>query len=151
MVQLPINKYVAKLNEQQDKLNVKKYYTTISEININLSKIHQSIARKIDIERFKPATNYVNQYISHTSIWNLKFLMNLENPEVAMLQIFHLEFIFAVEQTAALEGEKAIFHQQADLFYTLNAYSDEHMEKRKYKMYKAIEEALLNENENNPL
>jgi len=144
---LLLNKYAAKLNENQEKLNSKKLYNTISKVNLNLSNIHRSVAPKIDIQKFKYATDYVNQFISHTSVWNLKFLMNLENPEVAMLQIFHLEFIFLVENTPALAQEKAQFEKQAELFFSLGVYSDDHLEKRKIKMYTAIDEAIKKEDQ----
>ena len=114
-----INKYAARLNEQQERLNSKKFYGTINDINTKLSKVHRSIATKVDIDKYKFATDYLNQYISHTDIWNLKFLMNLENPEIAMLQIFNLEFIFAVEKNTPLEEELATFEEQAKLFYSL--------------------------------
>lgn len=140
-----INKYVARLNEQQERLNSKKFYGTINDINTKLSKVHRSIATKVDIEKYKPATDYLNQYILHTDVWNLKFLMNLENPEIAMLQIFNLEFIFAVEKNAPLEEELATFEEQAKLFYSLGVYSEEHLEKRKQNMYWAIQEALEND------
>lgn len=146
VMKLLVNKYAVKLNEHQQRLNSKKFYGTINDINIKLSKVHQSIAKKIDIQKYKPATDYVNQYISHTDVWNLKFLMNLENPEVAMLQIFNLEFIFAVEQNTSLDEERAIFEEQAELFYSLQVYSEEHIEKRKQKMYWTIQEALQNDN-----
>lgn len=144
-----INKYAARLTEQQERLNSKKFYGTINDINTKLSKVHRSIATKVDIEKYKPATDYLNQYISHTDLWNLKFSMNLENPEIAMLQIFNLEFIFAVEKNTPLEEEIATFEEQAKLFYSLGVYSDEHLEKRKQSMYWAIQEAL--ENDKNPL
>lgn len=134
-----INKYAVKLHEQQERVNTKKLYSTIQNINVNLSKVHKSIATKIDITKFKASIDYLNQYISHTDVWNLKFTMNLENPEIAMLQIFNLEYIFTVEKSDLLIEDREIFEEQAQLFYSLNLYNEEHIEKRKQKMYNSIQ------------
>ena len=133
------NKYVAKLIEQKNKQNIRKYYSTISDINLTLAKIHQTISKQIDISLYESVTNYVNQYISHTTVWNLKFTMNLESAEVALLQIFHLEFIFSSEPSHSFEEEKAVLREQSKLFYDLKPFPEEHIEKRKNIMYKYIE------------
>lgn len=136
------NRYTAKLNEMQQKINTKKRYTIIEDINLSLNKIHQMVEPQINLKKFQPATDYVNQYISHTSIWNLKFKVNLESLEVALLQILHLQFIFDIESKNAFHEEKKLFAEQLERFNSVNTYSDEHIEKRKITMYKEIQKRI---------
>lgn len=132
------NKFVAKLNEQKHRQNIRKFYSTISDINHTLAKLHQRISTQIDQSLYEPATNYINQYISHTTVWNLKFTMNLESIEVALLQIFHLEYIFSCEPTHLFEEEKVILNEQLELFYNLKPFAEEHIENRRNSMYQYI-------------
>ena len=65
---------------------MRKYYLSIADINSSLSKVHQAVMPHIDLEKYKYTTEYIHRYISYTSVWNLKFVVNLESPEVALLQ-----------------------------------------------------------------
>lgn len=91
------NKHAAQSMEQQHLKSVRKYYLSIADVNIKLSKIHQQIKPAIDLNKYKHATDYIHQYISYTTVWQLKFVANIESPEVALLQIFHLTYIFEHE------------------------------------------------------
>lgn len=132
------DKYVAKQMEKQYMKNLQKYYVTLGEINVALAKIHKQISPFIQHGKYERATAYINQYISHTTVWNLKFKMNLENPEIALLQIFHLEYIFKQERADQFSEEKAILKEQKKLFYSLQVFSEEHIEKRHHAMLSFI-------------
>ena len=142
------NKHVASSLEKQHQKNVRKYYLSIADINSALSKVHQSVMPHIDLEKYKLATDYINQYISYTSVWNLKFVVNLESPEVALLQIFHLNYIFSQEPADCFTQERAILKEKEQHFYSLKPYKEEHIEKRLQNMLSYIEKRKLEKDEN---
>ncbi|KGR79352.1 hypothetical protein [Ureibacillus manganicus] len=127
-------KFVMKSIEQLQLKHVRHFYRSIAEINGELAKIHKSIESKIDKQRYRLVTEYINQFISYTSVWNVKFVYNLESPEVAMLQIFHLEYIFGHEQNELFRCEIASLEQLKEKFLQLNAFKIEHIKQRKQKM-----------------
>ena len=133
------NKHVASSLEKQQLQNVRKYYLSIADINSTLSKVHQSVMPHIDLEKYKYATEYIHQYISYTSVWNLKFVVNLESPEVALLQIFHLNYIFSQEPANCFTQERAILEEKEQYFYSLKPYKEEHIQKRMQTMLSYIE------------
>ncbi|MFF5997021.1 hypothetical protein AAGS61_20145 [Lysinibacillus sp. KU-BSD001] len=136
------NKHVAKSLEKQHLRGVRKYYLCIADINIALSKVHQAIMPQIDLEQYKFATEYIHQYISHTSVWNLKFVVNLESPEVALLQIFHLHYIFEQEPVEKFKNERAILKEQEEAFLALKPFKEDHIERRRQAMLHYIIEQL---------
>lgn len=132
---------VALSQERQHIKHVKQYYRAITDVNLELAKIHKSIERNINKDAYKHITDYVNQYISYThSIWNIKFAYNLESPEVALMQIFHLEFIFMHEHANLFVRERQILVEQKEHFYQLEPYTKEHIQLRKQKLLHAIHE-----------
>ena len=142
------NKHVASSLEKQHQQNVRKYYLSIADINSALSKVHQSVMPHIKLEKYKHATDYINQYISYTSVWNLKFVANLESPEVALLQIFHLNYIFTQEPVDCFTQERAILKEKEQHFYSLKPYKEEHIEKRLEAMLIYINQKTLEEDGN---
>ena len=144
------NKYVANSLEKQHLQNARKYYLSVADINSTLSKVHQSVMPHIDLEKYKYATEYIHQYISYTSVWNLKFVVNLESPEVALLQIFHLNYIFSQEPANCFTQERAILEEKEQYFYSLKPYKEEHIQKRMQTMLSYIEKRKLEEDENIP-
>ena len=139
------NKHVASSLEKQQLQNVRKYYLSIADINSTLSKVHQSVMPHIDLEKYKYATQYIHQYISYTSVWNLKFVVNLESPEVALLQIFHLNYIFSQEPANCFTQERAILEEKEQYFYSLKPYKEEHIQKRMQTMLSYIEKRKVEE------
>ena len=133
------NKHAAHSLERQHLQKVRKYYLSVADVNNALSKVHQAIMPHIDLEAYRLATEYIHQYISYTSVWNLKFVANLESPEVALLQIFHLNHIFKNEPADRFKKERAILAEQEQRFFDLKPYKPEHVEKRRQKMMDYIE------------
>lgn len=133
------NKQAAHSMEKQQMKAVRKYYLSISDINMKLSKIHQQIESQIDLNKYRYATEYIHQYISYTSVWNLKFVLNLESPEVALLQIFHLNYIFQHEpENNFIQQRQELEHVASD-FFSLKPYKDEHIERRLQAMLNYIQ------------
>ena len=124
------NKFAVKSIEQQQLKSTRKYYLTIRDINAALGNVHKHIHSHLDLQKYQNATDYIHQYISHTTVWNMKFVMNLESPEVALLQIFHLNYIFKQEPETSFTKERAILKEQEALFYSLDPYKEEHIERR---------------------
>lgn len=134
------NRYVAKSLERQQVKQTRQFYHALAELNLELSKIHKSIERVIDKDRYKYATEYVDQFISYTTVWHLKFVYNLENPEVALLQIFHLNYIFTHEAPEQFSSERYLFGQCKETFNTINPYKLELVEDRYSKMLQYIDD-----------
>lgn len=134
------NKQVAMSLERQHIKYVKHFYRTLAEINLNLATIHKSIERRINKKKYQYATEYVNQYISYTSVWNVKFVYNLENPEVALLQIFHLDYIFEKEPKNHFKKERRLLQEQKEIFAQVNPFKEEQIALRKQAMLEYIEE-----------
>ena len=127
-------KEVALSIERQHTKHVKHYYRTIAEINLELAKIHKNLHFTLNKEKYQHVTEFVNKYISYTTVWNIKFVYNLENPEVALLQIFHLEYIFDREPLDRYETERRIYTEQKEHFRKTEAYTQEHIQLRKKGM-----------------
>lgn len=132
--------FLAKSLERQHIKSARKYSLQVIDINTALKDIHHQIGLHIDKSTYEVASNYVNQYISHTTIWNLKFACNLENPEVALMQIFHLKYILAHEQETHFSREREVLEEQRVKFRGITLYSDEHIAKRHDKMLQYIAE-----------
>ncbi len=111
----------------------------MKEINMGLSEAHKSINKKIDAETYIHATEFAQQYISYTSIWNMKFSYNLESPEVAITQLLHLEYILGHEDASLFSKERAIFEEMKKLFNLYKPYTDDMIAQRKRKMQLYIE------------
>jgi len=128
------HKQVALSLERQHLKYVKSYYKTLADINMCLGNIHRSIQPRIDKQKYRYTTEYVNQYISYTNVWNIKFVYNLENPEVALLQIFHLDYIFEHEPENRFATERKLLEEQKERFFTVNPYKAEQIQSRKQEM-----------------
>lgn len=133
------NKHLAKTLEKQQQTQTRQFYHVLADINLQLSNIHHSILKKIDLSSYEYATEYVNQYISYTTIWHLKFVYNLENPEVALLQIFHLQYIFDNEPKDHLLKERAYFDEIKENFAIVNPFKPEKVDERYNTMLQFIE------------
>lgn len=131
--------FVAKSLERQHLKTARKYTLQLVDINMALSNIHHQIAPHIDHSKYEAATTYVNQYVAHTDIWNIKFVSNLENPEVVLMQLFHLMHILENEPVDSFKKAREIIEEQHLKFRDITLYSDEHIEKRRQKMNAYIE------------
>ena len=137
--------FVAKSLEQQQLRSAKKYHLAIAEINTELMKVHKVLERCINKSNYQAVTAYVNQYISYTTIWNIKFVYNLENPEVALMQLMHANYILAHEKSEQLAPIRRAVAIQQQKFNDLRPYRPEQIEARYEKMHAFI--ASYKENE----
>lgn len=126
--------FVAKSMERQHLKSVRKLSLQIIDINTALKNIHQQLAPSIDEIKYEAATGFVNQYISHTHVWNIKFVCNLEDPEVALMQLFHLKYILDREPAELYKDARSVLEEQHQKFLKITLYSHEHIEMRHTKM-----------------
>ena len=117
-------------------------HKVMQEVNTELARVHKTIKESINPEQYVHATNFVEQYISYTSLWNLRFSYNLESPEVALVQLLHLDYIFKQELPTTFTKEREVFNNMQRLFHEYTPYSNELMEKRKQKMLDYIHNQL---------
>ena len=134
------NRHVAKILDRQQSKKSRQVYHALAELNLSLNEIHKSIEHYIDRDNYKYATEYVNQFISYTTVWNLKFVYNLENPEVALLQIFHLTYIFDNEDDLKFAKERRELAQLKAQFEAMNPFNKEKVAERYEKMIQYIQE-----------
>ena len=134
------NQHVAKMLDKQQTKKTRQVYHALAEINLSLNTVHKLIMDYIDHDKYKYATEYVNQFISYTSVWNLKFVYNLENPEVALLQIFHLTYIFDNEPESLFIKERQELAQVKARFIEMNRFKQEKVAERYEKMLQYIHE-----------
>lgn len=134
------SKFVAKSMERQHLKAVRKHSLQIVDINLALKDLHHQIAPHIEQEKYEAITSYVNQYISHTHIWNLKFACNLEDPEVALMQLFHLTYILEQEASTAYTTARTLLEQQRLKFRKITLYSDTHIQMRHEKMQHYVQQ-----------
>ncbi|MER1986357.1 MAG: hypothetical protein ABS948_10755 [Solibacillus sp.] len=137
--------FVAKSLEQQHLRSTKKYHLAIADINTELIKVHKILERCINKSNYEAVTAYTNQYISYTTIWNIKFVYNLENPEVVLMQLMHLNYILQHETAKQLEPLRRVVAQQQENFYQLRPYREEQIKTRLEKMLVFIENYTENE------
>ena len=126
--------------ERQQSKKTRQVYHALAELNLSLNQIHKSIELYIDRNKYKYATEYVDQFISYTTVWNMKFVYNLENPEVALLQIFHLTYIFENEPEPNFAKERRELELLKERFLQVNPFKQEKVEERYAKMVKYIKE-----------
>lgn len=122
------------LNKNRNVISVMK------EINNTLAFVHKNIDKKIDVARYEHATNYVNSYVSYTTIWNLKFSYNIESPEIALLQYLHLDYILKHQHNNQFQQERQIVETMYELFSQYKPFSNKQVENRKQQMYAYIED-----------
>ena len=82
-----LNKHLARTLEQQHKRTVRGLFLKIQDLNNECSILRQRLEKNIDLNQYKDAIDYVNKYVTHTSILNLKFITNTQNLEVVVLQL----------------------------------------------------------------
>lgn len=123
-------------SESNDKRSL---HRVMIEINTTLGAIHKKLPTRIAIDRYTFATAYVAQFIPYTTIWNIKFTYNLESPEVALMQILHLDYILSQENSEDFEKEQQTLQEMKKLFLTYSPYSEKLIAIRKQRFLLYIE------------
>ncbi|HCX51497.1 MAG TPA: hypothetical protein DG757_21280, partial [Bacillus sp. (in: Bacteria)] len=72
---------------------------------------------------YKYAIDYVNQFVAHTSILNLKFITNTQNLEVLVLHALLLSYILETEGNQSFAYEEKLLKGYIQDTFTLNDHA----------------------------
>lgn len=118
-----INKHLARTLEQQHKRSVRGLFLKIEELNNACTELRKRLEPRVNLTLYKDAIDYVNQFVSHTSILNLKFITNTQNLEVAVLHALLLSYILENEDDHSLEYEDRLLQDYVHQIFTLNDHA----------------------------
>ncbi|QDQ00362.1 hypothetical protein FOH38_07490 [Lysinibacillus fusiformis] len=118
-----INKHLARTLEQQHKRSVKGLFLKIQDLNNECTLLRKRLEPHIDISTYNDAVAYVDQFVSHTSILNLKFITNTQNLEVVVLHALLLEHILQNETAHTFDYEKQLLQGYIQEILALNDHA----------------------------
>jgi len=118
-----INKHLARTLEQQHKRSVRGLFLKIEELNAACTQLRKRLERETDITVYKYAIDYVNQFVAHTSILNLKFITNTQNLEVLVLHALLLSYILETEGNQSFAYEEKLLKGYIQDTFTLNDHA----------------------------
>lgn len=133
-----LNKHLARTLEQQHKRSVKGLFLKIQDLNNECTMLRKRIDAHIEIMQYNDAIDYVNQYVSHTSILNLKFITNTQNLEVVVLHAILLGYILTTESAKSFEYEKQLLEGYIEEIVALNDHAPTLFSNHKEKMLQYI-------------
>lgn len=138
-----LNKHLARTLEQQHKRTVRGLFLKIQDLNNECSILRQRLEKNIDLNQYKDAIDYVNKYVTHTSILNLKFITNTQNLEVVVLHAILIEFILTNETTKSFDYEKQLLEGFIKEILTLNDHAPILFTNHKEKMLHYITSKVI--------
>jgi len=118
-----MNKDLARTLEQQHKRSVRGLFLKIQDLNNNCTLLRKRLEPHIDLAVYKHAIDYVNQFVSHTTILNLKFITNTQNLEVVVLHTLLLTYIVESEDLYAFEYEHKLLQGYIHEIFALNDHA----------------------------
>lgn len=134
-----VNKDLARTLEQQHKRSVKGLFLKIQDLNNEYTLLRKRLEHHIDVSIYKDAVDYVNQFVSHTSILNLKFITNTQNLEVVVLHALLLEHILQKEAAPSFEYENQLLQDCIQQTLALNDHASTLFTNHKEKMLHYID------------
>ncbi|MFJ7917055.1 MULTISPECIES: hypothetical protein [unclassified Lysinibacillus] len=118
-----VNKHLARTLEQQHKRSVRGLFLKIQDLNNECTLLRKRLEPHIDLVVYKDPINYVNQFVSHTTILNLKFITNTQNLEVVVLHALLLAHILENEDSYTFEFEHHLLQGYIHEIFTLNDHA----------------------------
>ncbi|KOP71405.1 hypothetical protein AMS59_18450 [Lysinibacillus sp. FJAT-14745] len=118
-----VNKDLARTLEQQHKRSVRGLFLKIQGLNNDCTLLRKRLEPQINLAVYKNAIDYVNQFVSHTTILNLKFITNTQNLEVAVLHVLLLAHILENEDRSAFEYEHHLLQEYILEIFALNDHA----------------------------
>lgn len=134
-----VNKDLARTLEQQHKRSVRGLFLKIQDLNNNCTLLRKRLEPQIDLVIYKNAIDYVNQFVSHTTILNLKFITNTQNLEVVVLHALLLAHILENEDHSAFEYEQHLLQEYILEIFALNDHAKALYTNHQEKMLHYIE------------
>ncbi|WP_155592530.1 hypothetical protein [Lysinibacillus cavernae] len=135
-----INKHLARTLEQQHKRSVRGLFLKIEELNNACTLLRKRLEPHIELSSYKNYIDYVNQFVSHTSILNLKFVTNTQNLEVAVLHTLLLTTILENENYQSFEYENRLLQGYLQEIFSLNDHAKSLFVNHQEKMLHYIHE-----------
>lgn len=118
-----MNKDLARTLEQQHKRSVRGLFLKIQDLNNNCTLLRKRLEPHIDLAVYKHAIDYVNLFVSHTTILNLKFITNTQNLEVVVLHTLLLTYIVENEDSYTFEYEHKLLQEYIHEIFALNDHA----------------------------
>ncbi|MEY9980151.1 hypothetical protein [Lysinibacillus sp. RC79] len=118
-----VNKDLARTLEQQHKRSVRGLFLKIQDLNNDCTLLRKRLEPQIDLAVYKNAIDYVNQFVSHTTILNLKFITNTQNLEVVVLHALLLAHILENEDCYAFDYEHHLLQGYIHEIFALNDHA----------------------------
>lgn len=118
-----MNKDLARTLEQQHKRSVRGLFLKIQDLNNNCTLLRKRLEPHIDLAVYKHAIDYINQFVSHTTILNLKFITNTQNLEVVVLHTLLLTYIVENEDSSTFEYEHKLLQGYIQEIFALNDHA----------------------------
>lgn len=134
-----MNKDLARTLEQQHKRSVRGLFLKIQDLNNNCTLLRKRLEPHIDLAVYKHAIDYVNQFVSHTTILNLKFIINTQNLEVVVLHTLLLTYIVENEDSSTFEYEHKLLQGYILEIFALNDHAKALYTNHQEKMLHYIE------------
>lgn len=138
-----VNKHLARTLEQQHKRSVRGLFLKIQDLNNECLLLRKRLEQHIDLAHYNDAVAYVDQFVSYTSILNLKFVTNTQNLEVVVLHALLLEHIIANETAHSLEYESNLLQGYIQEIFALNDHAATLFSNHKEKLLRYIENQTI--------
>ncbi|WP_341301427.1 hypothetical protein MHB44_02365 [Lysinibacillus sp. FSL H8-0500] len=135
-----VNKHLARILEHQHKRSVRGLFLKMEEMNNNCTQLRKRLEPHIDFTQYQHAINYVNQFVSHTTILHLKFITNTQNLEVVVLHALLLDYMLETENKTSFEYENKLLQGYLQEIYTLNDHAKTLFTNHREKMLSYIEQ-----------
>ncbi|MGA3601464.1 hypothetical protein [Lysinibacillus agricola] len=135
-----VNKHLARTLEQQHKRSVRGLFLKIQDLNNDCTLLRKRLEPHIDLTVYKNAIDYVNQFVSHTTILNLKFITNTQNLEVVVLHSLLLAHI--IENEEAFSFEHTLLQGYIHEIFALNDHAKTLYTNHQEKMLHYMESQL---------
>ncbi|GLC88079.1 hypothetical protein [Lysinibacillus piscis] len=135
-----VNRHLAHTLEQQHKRSVKGLFLKIETLNMNCTALRERLEPHIDFTLYEHAIDYVNQYISYTTILNLKFITNTQNLEIAVLHVLLLSHILENEAPHEFDYERSVLQGYIQEVLALNHHTESLFNNHQEKMMLYIAE-----------
>ena len=134
-----LNKHLVRNLEQQHKRTVRGLFLKIQHLNNQCMLLMKQLSNDIDFTPYQAAIDYVDQYVVHTSILNLKFITNSQNLEVVVLHAILLEYILSNETARSFDYEKQQLKDYTKEILALNDHAPVLFANHKEQMHQYID------------
>ncbi|MFJ7733730.1 hypothetical protein ACIQXF_17835 [Lysinibacillus sp. NPDC097231] len=133
-----VDKDLARTLEQQHKRSVRGLFIKIQDLNSECTSLRKRLEPHIDLTVYKNAIDYVNRFVAHTTILNLKFITNTQNLEVVVLHALLLAHILENEDPHSFEYEQNLLQGYIHEIYALNDHAKTLFTNHQEKMLRYI-------------